>query len=111
VVAVSPWFGMALAAVMFAAGVDALADVAFTSILQRSCADAVRGRVIAAVIAVENAANVVAFVCAGALVGALGGRGVYALGAIVAVPCVFVIVIGARRRLAGESTPATPAVR
>lgn len=108
VVAVSPWFGMALTAVMIAAGVDALADVALTSILQRSCADAVRGRVIAATIAIENGGNVIAFVCAGALVGALGGRGVYALGAIVAVPCVFFMIVGVRRGLAGERAPAAP---
>jgi MFS family permease len=103
-VAVSPWFAMALATVMITAGIDAVTDVAFTSILQRCCADAVRGRVIAAIMAMTNAAAVVAYVGAGALVGALGGRGVYALGAIVAAPCVFLMVVGVRRGLAGDSS-------
>jgi MFS family permease len=81
VVAASPWFVLVLVAIAFGLGVDSLAGVIGTGVIQRSTPDAIRARVFAAFGGLGMAANVVAFLIAGVLVDLVGPRGVYAIAA------------------------------
>ena len=84
IVAVSPWFGLALLAILVSASADSLAEVAGNSLIQRSTQDSIRGRVFGALWATFMAANTVAFVLGGPLTTWLGARGIYVVGALAA---------------------------
>ena len=81
IVVVTPWFGLALVAILTSASADSLASVAGTSLLQRKTADAIRGRVWGALSAIFMAGNMVAFTVGGPLTAWLGPRGIYGVGA------------------------------
>jgi MFS family permease len=81
VVSVSPWFVLVLLAVAIGLGVDSLAGVVGTGIVQRRTPDVVRARVFAAITGLGMIANVIAFLIAGPLVDLVGPRGVYAVAA------------------------------
>ena len=81
-VAFLPWFGPVLASVAFAGATDGVSTVAFQNMAQRRTPDAVRSRVMAAMDAAVTCALALSFVGAGALVGAVGPRGAYAVAGI-----------------------------
>jgi predicted MFS family arabinose efflux permease len=80
-VVITPWFALALVAILASASADSLASVAGTSLLQRKTADAIRGRVWGALSAIFMGANMVAFTVGGPLAAWLGPRGLYGVGA------------------------------
>jgi MFS family permease len=104
IVVVTPWFGLALAAILTSASADSLASVAGSSLVQRKTEDAIRGRVFGALWSAFMAANMVAFTLGGPLTEWLGPRGVYAVGAVSALGA-FVILARAFARIPEEGAP------
>jgi MFS family permease len=84
-IALTPWFPLVLVGQLGASLVSAMGYVAGNGIYQRRSADALRGRVFAAVHTAGLGANVIAFAIAGFAVKAFGGQSVYALGAAISV--------------------------
>jgi predicted MFS family arabinose efflux permease len=107
-IALSPWFipivllsGM----VAVASGVE---DVAAFSMIQRSAADDVRGRVFSTFQTSGLIANAIAFAIAGVIVDAFGPRSVFVLGAVMSALCIPLLRPLARRRTVGtEVVPPT----
>lgn len=85
VIAGAPLFAFVLAGSVFAAGTDAFGTVAAYGIVQRRSADAVRGRVFAALHMGGQLANAIGFVLVGPLVAWLGAQAGYAVGGVVMV--------------------------
>lgn len=98
VVSVSPWFALVLIAVAFGLGVDTLAGIVGTTVIQRITPDGVRGRVFAAFGGLGMVANVVAFSVAGLLLNLVGPRGVYAIAAGVAIVAGLVLLPALKMR-------------
>jgi MFS family permease len=90
--AVSPWFAMALAGVGIAGGFDAVGTVAGYTLIQRRTPDEILARVFGSMSSLGLTANAIAFVAAGFLVGALGARAVYGIGAGVALVATVVLL-------------------
>jgi MFS family permease len=90
--AVSPWFALALTGVGIAGLFDAIGSVAGYSIIQRRTPDEVRGRVFGSMSSLGLTANALAFIVAGFLVGALGPRAVYGIGAGAALVATIILV-------------------
>jgi len=88
----SGWFPLALLGVGIAGGFDAVGNVAGYTLIQRSTPDEVRARVFGSLSSLGLMANTVAFIAAGFLVGALGPRPVYVIGASVAIVATGVLV-------------------
>jgi MFS family permease len=88
----SRWFPVALIGVGIAGGFDAVGNVAGYTLIQRSTPDEVRARVFGSLSSLGLMANAVAYIAAGFLVGALGPRPVYVIGASVAVVATGVLV-------------------
>jgi ENTS family enterobactin (siderophore) exporter len=84
IVAVAPVFVLVPLAYAFVAACDSLDDVGGFSILQRRTTDAVRGRVLGAMLTAGMLANAVGFSFAGFFIEAVGPRGVFVLGAAIA---------------------------
>ncbi len=107
-IALSPWFipivllsGM----VAVASGVE---DVAAFSMIQRSAADDVRGRVFSTFQTSGLIANAIAFAIAGVIVDTFGPRSVFMLGAVMSALCIPLLRPLARRRAVGtEVVPPT----
>jgi MFS family permease len=104
-IALTRWFALVLVASAFAAGIDAIGEVAGTNIIQRRATDAVRARVFAAQGTAGLAANMVGFVVVGPLVEALGPRAVYGLGAGVAAIATLTFVIPTSKISVPEPRP------
>jgi MFS family permease len=102
IVVVTPWFALALVAILASASADSLASVAGNSLIQRKTADAIRGRVSGALWSTFMAANMVAFTVGGPLTAWLGPRGIYAVGAGSALVA-FVILAQAFARIPEEA--------
>lgn len=81
---------------MVAGFADNYGGVAGTNVIQRTSPDAIRGRVFGAIGMAGMTANIPAFLLGGLLVGAIGPRGVYLLGAAVALPAGLVMLSGVR---------------
>jgi MFS family permease len=92
----APLFAVVLAGQVVAAFTDMYGSIAGTNLVQRTTPDAIRGRVFGAIGACGMTANVPAFLLGGVLVGAIGGRGVYLLGGVVAIPAGFIMLAGVR---------------
>jgi MFS family permease len=80
-VAVAPVFLLVPVAYFITAACDSLDDVGGFSIMQRRTSDAIRGRVLGAMLTAGMLANAVGFSFAGFLIEAFGPRGVFVLGA------------------------------
>jgi MFS family permease len=81
-IGLTPWFGLVIVGNAIVSSTDAGDEVAGFSMIQRSTADALRGRVTSAFMAAGFAANAVGFTFAGVLVEAFGPRTVFLLGGI-----------------------------
>lgn len=81
-IAVSPWFGVALIVSGITGIADALGAVAGATLIQRTTTDDVRGRVFAAVDMIYPIGNIIAFAIGGPLLAWLGPRSVFMAGAI-----------------------------
>lgn len=88
----SRWFPVALIGVGIAGWFDAVGNVAGYTLIQRLTPDEVRARVFGSLSGLGLMANAVAYIAAGFLVGALGPRPVYVIGASVAVVATGVLV-------------------
>jgi MFS family permease len=104
-VGLAPFFALVLAGQVVAAFVDSLGGVAGANLLQRGTPDAIRGRVFGAVGTAGLIMNVPAFLIGGALIGVIGGRGVYLVGAAIALVAAAVMLPGLRA-LRNEPVPA-----
>ena len=104
----APLFAVVLAGQVVAAFTDMYGSIAGTNLVQRTTPDAIRGRVWGAIGASGMTANIPAFLLGGVLVGAVGGRGVYLLGGVVAIPAGFIMLAGMRalRRRRAQPQPA-----
>jgi MFS family permease len=103
-VGLAPQFALVLFGEMIAAFLDSFGAVAGTNVLQRSTPDAIRGRVFGAIGAAGLIMNVPAFLLGGVLVGAIGPRGVYLVGAAIAVVAGLVMLPGLRSLRAERAT-------
>ncbi len=95
-VALARSFPVVLGGEMVAGFADNYGGVAGTNVIQRTSPDAIRGRVFGAIGMAGMTANIPAFLLGGLLVGAIGPRGVYLLGAAVALPAGLVMLSGVR---------------
>jgi MFS family permease len=101
VIAVAPWFALALAGFVCGGIAMSLTGVGEDLLLQRQVPDAVRGRVYAAHTAVVQSSLACPLLIAGALVDALGPRPVFgfAAGSALLGLCVLLTLLGRRARL------------
>lgn len=112
-IAGAPFFALVLFASALAAGTHAFGTVAAYSIVQRRSADAVRGRVFAALNMAGLLANAVGFVLVGPLVEWLGAQFAYAMGGVVmvfATAAFWIPTAPGRAPLLVETTDPPPAV-
>jgi MFS family permease len=91
-VAIAPLFALVLLGQAFAAGTDAVGEVAGTNFVQRASADAVRGRVFGAITALVLIGNSVGFMFIGFVVDAIGPRLTYGACAVISVAVIPLIV-------------------
>lgn len=105
IVALAPSFPMALGGEMVAGFTDSYGGVAGSNVVQRSTPDAVRGRVFGAISTAGMLANVPAFLLGGLLVGSIGARGVYLVGAALALPAGVVMLSGIRALRLSQPQP------
>ena len=89
-------FPMVLGGEVVAGFTDNYGGIAGTNVVQRTTPDAIRGRVFGAIGMAGMTANIPAFLLGGLLVGPLGPRGVYLLGAALALPAGLVMLSGVR---------------
>lgn len=107
VMGLSPWWVLALTAVLVMGVGDGLSLVAEQGILQRSTPDAVRSRVAGAVDTVLHGGLAISYALAGPAVEWLGPRGVYVVGGVatfVGVGLALPVLYGRRRRGADSSS-------
>jgi MFS family permease len=95
-VAFARHFPMVLGGEVVAGFTDNYGGIAGTNVVQRTTPDAIRGRVFGAIGMAGMTANIPAFLLGGLLVGPLGSRGVYLLGAALALPAGLVMLSGVR---------------
>ncbi len=98
--AISPLFGLVLAAMVIAGASDGLVDVAFELVYQMRSPDEVRSRVLGALEAVFLVGLAISFPVAGLLIGAFGPRVCYAVAAAGTVAAGLLIVPLLRRHRA-----------
>jgi MFS family permease len=84
VAGVSPWFGLLCGAILVMGWGDGIAGVANQGIMQRRTPDAVRSRVSGAMEACIHGGLAVSYLIGGTAVRALGPRGVYVAGGVLA---------------------------
>jgi MFS family permease len=95
-VGLAPVFAVVLLGEAVSLFVDTLGGVAGMNVLQRGTPDAIRGRVFGAIGTAGSIMNVPAFLIGGALVGLIGGRGVYLVGGVIALVAAAVMLPGLR---------------
>lgn len=91
--AVAPWFSLAAIGVGAAGGFYSVGYVAGYSMIQRGTPDEVRARVFGAFASLGMLGNTLAFLVAGFLVGWLGPRPLYVIGASVAVAAAAILAV------------------
>jgi len=105
IVALARSFAMALGGMSVAGFADSYGGVAGTNVVQRATPDAIRGRVFGAIMMAGMLANIPAFLLGGLLVGSVGARGVYTVGAVLALPAGVVMLSGVRALRSSQLQP------